>query len=118
MMRYLRERTTRARAAMQPTLRVKAPQAAILAVSLGTVFGFAGFLLVSAAIHGSVAAAILGAGILYVVGTQILGLLEWWRVADRARQPIPISWEMQLLSVIVAGLVWAWLKFLVTTWIT
>jgi hypothetical protein len=115
--RSIREQTNRVRAAMQPTLRVKRPQAAILAVALGTVAGFAIFLLVTAAVHGSIPAAVLGAGVLYVFGQQLRQLLTWWQTADRTKQPIPISWELQTLSIVAAGVILAWLKFLITTWL-
>ncbi len=115
--RYLRAQAIRARAAMRPTVRVKVLQAALLAIALGTVAGFAIFLLVIAALHRAPFAAVLGGGVLYVFVQQLRQLGGWWTTADRAREPIPISWELQLLSVIVAGIIWAWLRYLVWAWL-
>jgi len=114
--RYLREQAIRARAAMRPTVRVKVTQAALLALALGTVAGFAIFLLVVAALHRAPLAAVLGGGVLYVFIQQLRQLAGWWQAAERAQEPIPISWELQLLSVIVTGIIFAWLRVLVAAW--
>jgi hypothetical protein len=115
--RYIRDQASRARAAMRPTVQVKVTQAALLAVALGTVAGFAVFLLVLAVLHRAPLAAVLGGAVLYVFWQQLRQLAGWWQHGDRAREPIPICWEIQLLSTVVAGLLWAWLRVLLTAWL-
>jgi hypothetical protein len=52
-----------------------------------------------------------------VFAQQLRQLATWWTAADRAKEPIPVSWEIQTLSVIVAGILLAWLRFLAATWL-
>jgi len=113
----IRDRVTRTGAHLRPTVRVKTAQAALLAVALGTVAGGCVLLIIRAFFHANPIPGVIGALGLAEFVREIRQLTTWWRDGDRARDPIPIPWQVQLPAVFLAGVIWSWAWLVAWGWL-